>query len=476
MKTGPALAAFAALLDRSFVQIEEAARDGRTFDRELINGVADVWDNNMLPFFRAATTSTRWRRERYARAALRWMADLGPGRYAWMAEQSETAGHPLAGFVRPPARGVQPYRDYNGHIWSSSVSLSPEAFSDYDLTDCEIRSLRIELTGERLGAVLKVDARRRFEAGEDGRLPAELSVYLHNVAEAEFEAGSTASASLSLSVGPGHAELSLGPAGRLVGTRAEVSVNDSAWHLTAAGRAAEALLPARDRDRGVRSPWPPLARRAPAGRLAGRLLRAGMVAIRRVRMSGTSGQRAVLSLTRAFSGAGQAVLDAAPRGEAGFRELIEGWVRRGDATFADWLRSDMPLWCLDLPKDGGTRGWIHELVASLPATEPPPTEPPSSAALRLLSLTTAGTRYLDHRPAWAVVHLASPPLARQTGDGDGWRMGSVEFDSFDRLRLRPGAFTTPGRVEYDRAGLVLSGEDGEVLFSVSGTGPGFRRR
>ena len=113
---------------------------------------------------------------------------------------------------------------------------------------------------------------------------------------------------------------------------------------------------------------------------------------------------------------------------------------------------------------------------TLPGTSRRPAGRPTSAALRLLSLTTAGTRYLDHRPAWAVVHLAPPPLARQTdggvGVGVGRQMGSVEFDSFDRLRLRPGAFTAPGRIEYDPPGLVLSGEDGAVLFSVSGSAPG----
>lgn len=45
----PSLLALGALLDRSVVQIAEAAGDARTFDRETIRAVSDMWDNNTFP-------------------------------------------------------------------------------------------------------------------------------------------------------------------------------------------------------------------------------------------------------------------------------------------------------------------------------------------------------------------------------------------------------------------------------------------
>ncbi len=61
--------ALGALLDRSLVQIAEAA-DARVFDRETVRTVADVWDNNTFPLFRVAVAGTRRGRERRARASL----------------------------------------------------------------------------------------------------------------------------------------------------------------------------------------------------------------------------------------------------------------------------------------------------------------------------------------------------------------------------------------------------------------------
>ncbi|GAB7184587.1 hypothetical protein ATKI12_4418 [Kitasatospora sp. Ki12] len=81
-----ALALLGALLDRSLMQIADAAADARCFDRETIRAAADVWDNNTFPLFRVATAGTRGGRERRATAALEWMADLGEERRAWMTE------------------------------------------------------------------------------------------------------------------------------------------------------------------------------------------------------------------------------------------------------------------------------------------------------------------------------------------------------------------------------------------------------
>ena len=65
------LSMFAALLDRSFVQIGESGADGCFFDRATVVQVADVWDNNAFALFAVALGRPGWFRERRARAALR---------------------------------------------------------------------------------------------------------------------------------------------------------------------------------------------------------------------------------------------------------------------------------------------------------------------------------------------------------------------------------------------------------------------
>src|SRR4051812_45476817 len=99
--TGSAGEVFAALLDRSFAEIADLSADGRVFDRERVAENADVWDNNTAAFFRVAQTRPRRAREQAARAALVWMAELGPTRRAWMVEQATVAGHRLEPLLGP---------------------------------------------------------------------------------------------------------------------------------------------------------------------------------------------------------------------------------------------------------------------------------------------------------------------------------------------------------------------------------------
>lgn len=54
----PALAALGALVDRSVVRIAGAARDARTFDRETVQAVSDLWDN-AFPLWKGAPPSDR---------------------------------------------------------------------------------------------------------------------------------------------------------------------------------------------------------------------------------------------------------------------------------------------------------------------------------------------------------------------------------------------------------------------------------
>jgi hypothetical protein len=97
---------FAALLDGSVAQIGQVSADGRYFDRQAVARIADVWDNNTFPLFGVALCRPLWLRERRARAALAWMADLGPSRRTWMIEQAAVAGHRLEPLLPQSAHGL----------------------------------------------------------------------------------------------------------------------------------------------------------------------------------------------------------------------------------------------------------------------------------------------------------------------------------------------------------------------------------
>ncbi|GAA2616465.1 hypothetical protein GCM10010399_54250 [Dactylosporangium fulvum] len=59
--------AFGRLLDRSIEQMASISVDARDFDAQRISTVADVWDNSLLPFVRAATAGVAWHRGRLRR-------------------------------------------------------------------------------------------------------------------------------------------------------------------------------------------------------------------------------------------------------------------------------------------------------------------------------------------------------------------------------------------------------------------------
>ncbi|MFD1535675.1 hypothetical protein [Nonomuraea guangzhouensis] len=107
-----AASAFSALLDRSLVQMAEASADARTYDRQTIHMVSDVWDNNTFPLFRALAARTSWGRDRRARAALKWMAALGVERRTWMVEQSAIAGYDVESLLHAPVESDRHHRDY----------------------------------------------------------------------------------------------------------------------------------------------------------------------------------------------------------------------------------------------------------------------------------------------------------------------------------------------------------------------------
>lgn len=90
-----ALATWGAILDRSLCEIAATSADPAAFDGRLVNRIADVWDNNTVPFFGAALAWSKRRREHLAEAGLIWMADFGPERRAWALAHTTDLGYRL---------------------------------------------------------------------------------------------------------------------------------------------------------------------------------------------------------------------------------------------------------------------------------------------------------------------------------------------------------------------------------------------
>lgn len=136
---GDAVEAYGVLLDSSLSLIREASRDARTFDRLAVHRVADVWDNNTFPFFRAVRAGTAWGRERRARTGLRWMSELGPSRREWMMGLLGSGGDRLVPPVTEP-RG--PARDHEGRVRPGTLRLTAddagELARDYLLSRAEV--------------------------------------------------------------------------------------------------------------------------------------------------------------------------------------------------------------------------------------------------------------------------------------------------------------------------------------------------
>jgi hypothetical protein len=314
--TGAAL--FAASLDRSIDRIGELAADGRSFDRLEVVRLADIWDNNTFPFLQVALTQRPWLRERRARVALDWMAAGRPERRAWM---------DAAGGRKLPAPGERRYsRDYAGLVHASSAPLDPAAVAlDYDLAGAEVRTLRVERAGTGLVGFADLAVSRRYPApGAFG--DAVLRIRLEEVDAVQFDSADAVGAALARD--RSGIEISLGERGRLRAARATVWFDDSAWHLSSTGRAADATTPLRNPE----GPEPlPVAVHGPA-RDAGYVLRQAMLEIRSVRYAKLVGRVPVGETCDAFAGAGSRLLAASRRHGPGrdraFRSLIGEWQPR----------------------------------------------------------------------------------------------------------------------------------------------------
>ncbi|MFE7192473.1 hypothetical protein [Kitasatospora sp. NPDC057541] len=485
-----ALDAYVALLDRSFVRIAEAAADGRSFDRATVARCAAVWDNNTFPLFMTVTRRTALRRERAARAGLRWMAGLGEARYAWMVEQSAAAGHPVEGLIpAPPPDDHSPYRGYHGTLFPVSGPLTETAVDGYDLSRARLLGLEAELSGTRLHAALEVEVPRVYGLpegdGATGHPAPRLYLRLDEVSVAEFDAGPAVTGPLEWRADADGVDLRVAGVGLLRAARAALTVEDRYWHLTPAGRAADAATPVErrpgrlgrlGRNRRGRPPGPPFTvREGGAHRLAAALVHRAMLEIRMARFPGSASRRTILEVCRIFEGSGTDLLAAARRGEEGGRALIERWVARGGDAWAGWFAEQLALG----RRDGPTGEWAERLADRLRAVPKPVAGPrprPERAAVRLLLVRFAGHGYDPTEPASAVVHLAVPPE-----EAGPWELVVAKVERLERFRLDAAGFgatgsgtagsgtAAPVRKDGGRltvgAGLALewrSGESGQV--------------
>lgn len=452
----PASSALGALLDRSVVQIEAAAADGRTFDRETVRAVSDVWDNNTFPLFHVALARTRWGGERRARVALAWMAAFGAKRRAWMMEQMRAAGHRPEPLLPAPVEDGGPGRDYRGVVMPRPVALTGEAArslaADYDLTGGDVRTLRVERAGvDRLVGFLGVEAGRRFSTGSAGVEPAILELWLDKVTEVRFDSADRSP--VTLDALPEGIVIGIGADGVVRAKQATVYCDDSYWHLSAAGLTADRTTPPRGAE-----PARPVPVRRPehldgAALVAATVLRGAMWEIRSVRYPRQVGKVPITVFCQAFTGAGTDILAAGGhwstnRREDAFRGLVERWIGRVDPALHDRFRH----WLSRVGDASGiaesTRTWLATLAPETPphprsGTAPAGHRPLTQAALRLASYTAAHTRYGSAREASSTLNLALPPGPQEAADKP-WRLRSLKIDNARRFHLHTRAFDGPG--------------------------------
>ncbi|MFG2692358.1 hypothetical protein [Kitasatospora sp. NPDC048407] len=458
-----ALAVLGALLDRSLVQIADASSDARGFDRESIRVAADVWDNNTLPLFRAATAGTRRERERRARAALKWMAGLGEERRAWMREQASAAGHSFHSLdeLLAPAKPHVPGRDCLGRVMAPVMVVTPQLAeslaADYDLPSAEVRHLQVERAGSRLIGHLELAVARSYPADDStSPEPATLDMWLRDITEVRFD--SDDARGVVLRAEADDVSVGIGAHGTLRATMADLRPDDHCWHLSAAGRRADATAPHRDSRPALSGP-PQTGRLGPNATAAATLLHRAMLEIRVVRHAGQAHRVPVRDFQRAFGGAGEAILTAGAhrtshRREAGFRRLVETWARRGGAALADWFAGV-------LSETAHQPGFLAELRAQAPshsttdALQQPTSDAskapgPPSAELRLATYTSPHTRYGTHHNASTLLHLAVPPRPASPDDTP-WHLRAVRGANPARFQLRTEAFQGAGhpRVSVD---------------------------
>ncbi|MGW4646529.1 hypothetical protein [Kitasatospora sp. NPDC004289] len=448
-----ALRALAELLDRSFARIADAAVDARTLDRQSIRRETSPWhphggDHTRL-FFTAAATRPAPAGEWLARRTLRRMAGFDGDQHAWASELPDAAG------LLAPAPAVDPTvpeRGWDGELQPPAVqALGRAALAPYDPAAARFTGLSLESVPGGVDASLGLVLPRRYAVNGPVRQPARMAVRLTGVTESAFEGGRGSSGELGWSTDEGRTEVLTGGHGRLVAERSEFRNGDWYWHDSEEGLAAALLHPPvpegrrerrrRRTDRTERWPLPPDR----SSHLAAALVRQALAKASLGACTDRNDQRAVLDVCRVFQGAGTDALAAGRLGGKGFRALIHRWVELGGDSLVNWFAN-----VLHVNSGTGPAGaWGRRLALELsrrpwPTAFDLPTLPPA-AALRLLTADFEGIR-LHRQPGTAVLQFALPP---QDGGGrrEGWDLLTVVVEGITHLRVTPGAFAEPGRVD-----------------------------
>ncbi|MEV4808155.1 hypothetical protein AB0K18_49925 [Nonomuraea sp. NPDC049421] len=457
-KMGTALRALGSLLDRSLAQIAEASADARIYDRQTIYKVADVWDNNTFPLFHAATAYTSVGRERRARAALAWMADLGSARRSRMVEQAATAGHSLERLLPPPAANPPRSRDYRGQVRPSTIPLTADAAlelgTDYDFAAAEIRTLLLERAGTRMTGSLVLVPPRRYNGGLQAGEPPELKLWLEDITNIHFDSDDRIGVALHCQAGK--IVIGIGASGELRATSGTVYPHDYAWHLSTAGQTADQQTP----PPGQRTRRTSERRRPrPKGAVlvAARILHSVMLEIRMVRYAHLSDRVPVRPLADALAGAGTDILAAGTlrgrRREKAFRNLVETWIKNGDPALTPWFTDELHRTNSSEQLPEATKEWIEEITAP----EAPPSllptgrdlNVPIQANLRFAKYTAAHTIYETPQNSSTVVVLAHPPMGHDS-PSERWQLHVFEVENVSRFKLRTEAFDGSHEIRTDR--------------------------
>jgi hypothetical protein len=289
-----AMSTFARLLDASVRRVREITADPRRFDRVEVARIADVWDNNSKHFFGILQVRPLWLRERLALQGLRWMADLGAARRAWMLEYGGPAVGRLLG---PGTPDPLVHRDGLGHLHAYRLPLSLAGLDvDYDLPRARVVEARIERAGTGFRGLVTLRAPQRFGAGEGDVL-----LHFTGVRLARLDSTDTVGAILT-----DGAQLRVGAAGVVLAERVTVGFDDPFWHRSRTARAADADLPRRAEPEARR---PVIAWWAAAWE-PGHRFRDAMVRVRQVRSLTGVAWVPLLDVCDQLAGAGSRALAA----------------------------------------------------------------------------------------------------------------------------------------------------------------------
>lgn len=444
---GSALAALGALLDRSLGQIAEASADARGSDRTAVATVSDRWEHHTRSVVWAASSGSQRQRERRALVALTRLAELSEDQHAWVLEQAAAVGHWFAGVLPPPRRN-EVWRDYRGHVMPSPTGVTSQSVgslaADYDLETALVQSLLIERAGDELIGRLTLAVTRRFPIHDESWAPpAELDVRLREIGDLQFD--SYDDKAVGFEVAGDGVSLSIGEHGMLTAARAEYWLHDNLWHLSAAGRRADAVTPRGSKP--PRSAIPPMHGVGPCGVVAGALLYQAMIEFRMARYSSHLPSVPPKALSRAFDGAGSAVLAAGKhrlkrRREAAYRQLIETWIKRGGPDLADWFARVLGDVIVLREPAGGLLELAQQgqrtAAASASSSDLTASCDFEECELRLARYLPARAHLGRFHNASVLLHLAVPDQA-EAPDTAPWRMHLVHANP-SRFLLQIGAF------------------------------------